>query len=127
MQAAAGYVTFDADSNIVACGNGGVQVIDYISGMTLLAIGSAEKSDGISSWIAPRTDLIRPEGVALDGAGLIAVADGGSGSVQMYRYSEGQHVRTISTQCDRLCGIVIDGEGQMLVCDVNNNRVQVLQ
>jgi len=36
-------------------------------------------------------------------------------------------VRTISTQCERVCGIAIDGEGRMLVCDVNNNRVQVLQ
>ena len=124
-----GDVTFDADGNLVACSNGGVQVIDYNSGMTLRAIGSTEKSDGVSSWIAPRTDkdLINPVGVALDGAGHIAVADADSGSIQIYRYSDGQHVRTISTQCERVCGIAIDGEGRMLVCDVNNNRVQVLQ
>ena len=96
---------------------------------SLRAIGSTEKSDGVSSWIAPRTDkdLINHVGVALDGVGHIAVSDADSGSIQIYRYSDGQHVRTISTQCERVCGIAIDGEGRMLVCDVNNNRVQVLQ
>ena len=74
-------------------------------------------------------------GAALDGAGHIAVADEDCHRVQLYRGAGGVHVRTIGTgswgsglgEFNRPCGIAIDGDGRMLVCDMNNGRVQVLQ
>jgi tripartite motif-containing protein 71 len=69
----------------------------------------------------------------LDGAGNIVVADYENHRVQVLRYSDGSHVRTIGSegrgngQFDCPYGVLIDGEGRIIVSDCSNHRIQVLQ
>jgi DNA-binding beta-propeller fold protein YncE len=69
----------------------------------------------------------------LDGAGNIVVAEFGNHRVQVLRYSDGSHVRTIGSpgrgngQFSCPCGVLIDGQGRIIVCDSTNHRIQVLQ
>jgi tripartite motif-containing protein 71 len=72
-------------------------------------------------------------GIAFDAAAHIVVVDGND-RVQVLRYSDGAHVRTIGSegsgngQFNRPCGgIAIDSDGRIVVADTNNHRVQVLE
>jgi hypothetical protein len=53
--------------------------------------------------------------------------------VQVLRYSDGSHVRTIGSrgsangQFFYPCGVLIDGQGRIIVSDSFNHRIQVLQ
>jgi tripartite motif-containing protein 2/3/tripartite motif-containing protein 71 len=60
--------------------------------------------------------------------------------VQVLRYSDGSHVRTIGShvrtigspgrgngQFDCPYGVLIDGQGRIIVSDCSNHRIQVLQ
>ena len=88
-----------------------------------------------SSFEYDMCELQCAAGVALDGAGHIAVADEDCHRVQIYRGADGVQVRTVGTgwwgsglgEFNNPFGIAIDGDGRMLVCDMNNDRVQVLQ
>jgi DNA-binding beta-propeller fold protein YncE len=75
-----------------------------------------------------------PTGVAFDAAGHIVVVDFLNHRVQVLRYSDGAHVRTIGSYGSGngqfsypLGGIAIDGDGRMVVADSHNGRVQVFQ
>jgi hypothetical protein len=69
----------------------------------------------------------------LDGAGNIVVADTYNHRVQVLRYSDGSHVRTIGSpgsangQFSQPWDVLIDGQGRIIVSDSNNDRIQVLQ
>ena len=72
--------------------------------------------------------------VVFDAAGHIAVVEWGYCSVEVLRYSDGAHVRTIGSsgsgdgQFDRpFGGIAIDSDGRIVVADTDNHRVQVLE
>ena len=65
--------------------------------------------------------------------GHIVVVDGGNDRVQVLRYSDGAHVRTIGSECSGngqfflpCGGIAIDSDGRIVVADTNNSRVQIL-
>jgi hypothetical protein len=54
--------------------------------------------------------------------------------VQVLRYSDGSHVRTIGSppgkgngQFNYPYGVLIDGQGRIIVSDCSNHRIQVLQ
>jgi hypothetical protein len=53
--------------------------------------------------------------------------------VQVLRYSDGSHVRTIGSrgsgngQFDGPYGVLIDSQGRIIVSDFMNHRIQVLQ
>jgi len=73
-------------------------------------------------------------GIAFDAAGHIVVVENGNHRVQVLRYSDGAHVRTIGSkgsdngQFNRpQGGIAIDSDGRIVVVDTNNHRVQVLE
>ncbi len=72
-------------------------------------------------------------GVAFDSAGHIIVADTGNHRVQVLRYSDGSHVRTIGSlgcgngQFSSPYGVLIDGQGRIIVIDSWNHRMQLLQ
>ncbi len=74
-----------------------------------------------------------PCGVAFDSAGHIIVADWLNHRVQVLRYSDGSHVRTIGSlgcgngQFSSPYGVLIDGQGRIIVSDSCNHRIQVLQ
>ncbi len=74
-----------------------------------------------------------PRCVALDSAGHIIVADCSNHRVQVLRYSDGSHVRTIGSrgsgngQFDRPWGVLIDGQGRLIVSDTCNHRIQLLE
>jgi tripartite motif-containing protein 71 len=71
--------------------------------------------------------------IALDSAGHIIVADYFNCRVQVLRYSDGSHVRTIgrpgsgNRQFLYPWGVLIDGQGRLIVSDSDNHRIQVLQ
>ena len=74
-----------------------------------------------------------PIGIAFDSAGHIIVADCHNHRVQVLRYIDGSHVRTIGSlgsengQFKYPYGVLIDGQGRIIVSDSNNHRIQVLQ
>jgi tripartite motif-containing protein 2/3/tripartite motif-containing protein 71 len=53
--------------------------------------------------------------------------------VQVLRYSDGSHVRTIGSegsgngQFKSPYGVLIDGQGRIIVSEFGNHRIQVLQ
>ena len=71
--------------------------------------------------------------IALDSAGHIIVADCCNNRVQVLRYSDGSHVRTIGSKGSgngQFCGpygVLIDGQGRIIMSDTYNHRIQVLQ
>ena len=72
-----------------------------------------------------------PMSIAFDAAGHIVVVDCYNHRVQVLRYSDGAHVRTIGSrgsgngQFNYPTGIAVDGEGNVAVFDNDNSRVQV--
>ncbi len=75
-----------------------------------------------------------PSGVAFDAAGHIVVVEYGLHRVQVLRYSDGAHVRTIgfdglgNGQLNSLHGgIAIDCDGRIVVADTNNHCLQVFE
>ena len=72
--------------------------------------------------------------MAFDAAGHIVVVDRDNHRVQVLRYSDGAHVRTIGSQGsgngqfnNPWGGIAIDSDGRIVVADTLNHRVQVLE
>ncbi len=69
----------------------------------------------------------------MDGQGNVVVADCDNHRVQVLRYSDGSHVRTIGSQgrgngqFSFPYGVLIDGQGRIIVSDLGNHRIQVLQ
>jgi tripartite motif-containing protein 71 len=73
-------------------------------------------------------------GVAFDAAGHIVVVDQCNYRVQVLRYSDVAHVRTIGSRgsgngqfSQPHGGIAIDSDGRIVVADTHNHRVQVLE
>jgi DNA-binding beta-propeller fold protein YncE len=72
-------------------------------------------------------------GVAFDGEGNLVVSDGQNHRLQVFRYSDGAHVRTIGSVGHEIgqfhfpWGIAFDDSGHIIVSDRENNRVQVLR
>ena len=65
---------------------------------------------------------------------LIVVAEANNHRVQVLRYSDGAHVRTIGSEgsgngqfSDPCGGIAIDSDGRIVVADTCNHRVQVFE
>jgi DNA-binding beta-propeller fold protein YncE len=125
-----GGVAFDGEGNLVVAdgGNHCIQVLRYVDGVHLRTIGSEEAGNG---------QFNSPWGIAFDGAGHIIVSefsgviDRGNHCVQVLRYSDGAHVRTIGSEgrgngrFSYPRGIAVDGEGNIAVFDSENARVQV--
>ena len=117
----AGHLTFDAEGNLAVSDIGRIHVLEYSSGKSLRSIRSPAWAIGSN--------------IALDSGGHIVIADESSNNVQVVGCADGDHVRTVGTgswgsglgEFNRPCGIAIDGDGRMLVCDMNNDRMQVLQ
>jgi hypothetical protein len=69
-------------------------------------------------------------GVAFDGACHIIVADGGNFRVLVLRYRDGKQIRTIGSRKNGFMnpkGVLIDGQGRIIVSDALNHCLQVLQ
>jgi DNA-binding beta-propeller fold protein YncE len=72
-------------------------------------------------------------GVAFDSEGNLVVADCFNHRVQVLRYSDGAHVRTIGSkgagagQFHRPTGVAFDAAGHIVVVEFYNHRVQVLR
>jgi len=72
-------------------------------------------------------------GVAFDREGNLVVTDGENHRIQVLRYIDGAHLRTIgskgsgSEQFNQPWGIAFDASGHIIVSDRGNHRVQVLR
>jgi sugar lactone lactonase YvrE len=125
-----GGVAFDSEGNLVVAdhGNHRVQVLRYRNGAHVRTIGR------YGAVPAGAGQFNCPTGVAFDAAGHIVVVDLNNHRVQVLRYSDGTHVRTIGSYgsgngqfYQPYGGIAIDSDGRMVVADTFNHRVQVLQ
>ena len=73
------------------------------------------------------------DGVAFDGEGNLVVSDGDNHRIQVFRYSDGTHLRSIGSygkgmgQFNVPGSIAFDGAGHIVVVDRRNHRVQVLR
>jgi DNA-binding beta-propeller fold protein YncE len=90
-------------------------------------IGSQGAGSGIGQFHCP------DGGVAFDGEGNLVVSDGSNHRIQVFRYSDGAHLRSFGSagagagQFNIPWGIAFDGAGHIIVSDNNNHRVQVLR
>jgi len=72
-------------------------------------------------------------GVAFDGEGNLVVSDCNNHRIQVFRYIDGAHLRTIGSrgagngEFIGPWGIAFDGAGHIIVSEFNGNRVQVLR
>ena len=72
-------------------------------------------------------------GVAFDGEGNLVVSDGDNHRIQVFRYSDGTHLRSIGSegagngQFNQPWGIAFDGAGHIIVSEHSGHRVQVLR
>ncbi len=64
----------------------------------------------------------------------MVVVEYGNHRVQVLNYADSSHVRTIGSKSNGdgqfdspYGGVAIDGDGRIIVCDSDNNRIQVLQ
>ena len=74
----------------------------------------------------------RPFCAAFDHEGNVAVSDLDNHRIQVMRYSDGQHLRTIGQQgagngqFNQPYGVALDGAGHLIVAEYGNHRLQVL-
>ncbi len=126
-------IAFDGVGHIIVSEYKGnrVQVLRYSDGTHVRTFGSQGSGNGQFSC---------PRGIAVDGEGNVAVFDGGNARVQVFRLSDGAYVRTEITVGSKGsgngqfakgdfsdCGIAFDSEGNLVVADSGNHRVQVLR
>jgi len=123
-------IAFDGAGHIIVSEYNGhrVQVLRYSDGAHVITFGS--KGSGIGQFSYPT-------GIAVDGEGNIAVFDRDNFRVQVHRLSDGACIRTIGSEGsgngqfgggDGACGgVAFDSEGNLVVADCNNHRVQVLR
>jgi hypothetical protein len=103
-----------------------VQVLRYSDGAHVRTIGSECSGNGQFKYTS---------GIAVGGEGDIAIFDGGNARVRVHRLSDGAYIRTIGSRCSGngqfaggcLCGggVAFDSEGNLVVADPGNHRVQV--
>jgi DNA-binding beta-propeller fold protein YncE len=126
-----GGVAFDSEGNLVVADytNHRVQVLRYSDGAHIRNIG--REGTGFGLLIAGRFQY--PTGVAFDAAGHIIVVDAANTRVQVLRYSDCAHVRTIGIKCSGgnfsvpQGGIAIDSDGRIVVADSSTLLVQILE
>jgi DNA-binding beta-propeller fold protein YncE len=122
-------IAFDGAGHIIVSehGNHRVQVLRYSDGAHVCTIGSQGSGN---------RQFSRAAGIAVDGEGNVAVFDGSNARVQVHRLSDGAYVRTIGSEGSGNgqfqiafgnCGVAFDSEGNLVVSDWGNNRVQVLR
>jgi DNA-binding beta-propeller fold protein YncE len=122
-------IAFDGAGNIIVSdgGNHRVQVLRYSDAAHLRTIGSKGSGNG---------QFNIPSGIAVDGEGNVAVFDGSNGRVQVHRLSDGAYIRTIGSRGigssngqfgGAYGGVAFDSEGNLVVADYDNHRVQVLR
>jgi hypothetical protein len=88
----------------------------------------------IGSGVAGNGQFNRPfGGVAFDGDGNLVVCDGKNSRIQVLRYTDGTHLRSIGSegtgngQFKQPWSIAFDGAGHIVVSERGNHRVQVLR
>jgi len=123
-------IAVDGEGNIAVFdgGNARVQVHRLSDGAYIRSIGSW--GDGNGQFASGSCVSC---GVAFDSEGNLAVADCGNHRIQVLRYSDGTHLRTIGShglgagQFQRPSGVAFDAAGHIVVLDDANHRVQVLR
>jgi DNA-binding beta-propeller fold protein YncE len=123
-------VAVDGSGNILVhdCGNGRIQVLRLSDGAYVRSMCSKGSGPGQLSG-----DGSRAGNIAFDEQGNVVVADSGNHRVQVLRYSDGAHLRTIGSigsdagQFRRPIGFALDGAGNIIVAEHDNFRVQVLR
>jgi tripartite motif-containing protein 71 len=125
-------IAFDGAGHIIVSEylNHRVQVLRYSDGAYIRTIGGRGSGSGLlSHGVCPY-----PSGIAVDGQGNVAVVDGGSDRVQVFRLSDGARIRSIGSKgsgngefTGGYGGVAFDSEGNLVVADSGNHRVQVLR
>ena len=125
-------IAFDGAGHIMVSERLGnrVQVLRYSDGAHVRTIGNGSQGSGNGQFFYPTS-------IAVDGEGNVAVFDGGNCRVQVHRLSDGAYIRTIGSRGrgngqfgggSYICsGVAFDSEGNLVVADGNNHRVQVLR
>ena len=122
-------IAFDGAGHIVVANGSRVQVHRYSDGALVRTIGSEDRGE-CQLWSA--------SGIAVDGEGNVAVFDGERARVHVFRLSDGAHIRSIGSTGSGngqfagdfdygLGGLAFDSEGNLVVADSGNHRLQVLR
>ncbi|MYG02134.1 MAG: hypothetical protein F4173_07605 [Acidobacteriia bacterium] len=133
-------IAVDAVGNVYVADtwNHRVRRIDAATGVIETIAGTGEDGDSGDSGLASEARLSRPEGVAVDAAGNVFVADTNNGRIRRIDSSTGV-IETFAgtasggkwvsgglaseTQLRRPSAVAVDGEGNVYLTDTSDNRV----
>ena len=108
-------------------------VIVVVAGLTVVrsqdqnsSAGSPQQSDAGHQTVLPFTDLDEPNGVAVDSAGALYVADSANDRVVRLAAGATRHTVLPFTSVDFPTDVAVDGAGVVYVTDSGNSRVVAL-
>ena len=128
-------VALDGAGNLYIAGNGRIRKVDAAGVITTVAGGGSSLGDGGPAVAA---QLFSPEGVALDGAGNLYIADSRSHRIRKvdsagvistvagagtYGFG-GDGGPAVAAQLDTPYGVAVDGAGNLYIADRNNHRIR---
>ncbi len=124
-------IAVDSEGNVAVFDNGNARVqvfrVTVSDGAYIRTIGSNGNGNGNGQFGAGNS------GVAFGSEGNLVVADYGNHRLQVLRYSDGVHLRTIgghgagAGQFQAPSGVAFDAAGHLVLVDNGNHRVQVLR
>ncbi len=124
-------IAVDGEGNVAVfdSGNARVQVLRLSDGAHIRTIGSKGSGNGQFGGHLSHDSLGLYNGVAFDSEDNLVVADCGNHRVQVLRYSDGAHIRTIGSKGEFLypTGVAFDAAGHIVVVDGSHHCVQVLR
>ena len=97
--------------------------------LLLLVLGCTGRAQGLV-WVSNVTNLgsgfNQPEGVAVDAAGNVYVADYGNNAVKVIAANDRSNVTTIGSGFYKPAGVAVDAAGNVYVAELGYNAVKVI-
>jgi len=103
----------DAAGNLYGAGS-----VNSTNGVWKLPVGSG-------TFVSVGSGFINPDGIAIDGAGELFIADAGNGTVKLMH--AGGSILTVASGFSDPYGLATDAAGNVFVTDYNNNLVREIK
>jgi hypothetical protein len=117
-------VTFSFDANSVATRTG---TITFNNGSLTLAVTQAGPGYMPAGMPTPlvSTGLKFPDGLAVDQAGNVYIADSNNNAIKEWNASTQQVTTLVSAGLNHPTGLAVDGSGNVYIADMYNNAIKM--